>query len=87
MIFIQLHNYINFFEQVRWDNNYLSASSVNIYLLKVNNRSTRKRFKICPKLTIKIPERPQICSKLTIKDKSCFYLLNHVDNNPVKACK
>ena len=28
-----------------------------IYLLKVNNRNTRTRCKICSKLTIKIPER------------------------------
>ena len=28
-----------------------------IYLLKVNNRNTRTRRKICSKLTIKIPER------------------------------
>ena len=28
-----------------------------IYLLKVNNRNTRKRCEICSKLTVKIPER------------------------------
>ena len=28
-----------------------------IYLLKVNNRNTRTRREICPKLTIKTPER------------------------------
>ena len=28
-----------------------------IYLLEVNNRNTRKRCKICPKLTIKTPEQ------------------------------
>ena len=28
-----------------------------IYLLKVKNRNTRTRCEICPKLTIKIPER------------------------------
>ena len=31
----------------------------NIYLLKVNNRNTRKRYEICLKLTIKAPERRQ----------------------------
>ena len=31
----------------------------SIYLLKVNNRSTRTRCEICSKLTIKIPERRQ----------------------------
>ena len=30
-----------------------------IYLLKPNNRNTRTRGEICPKLTIKIPERRQ----------------------------
>ena len=36
----------------------LSASSYpyNIYLLKVNNRKTKKTCEICPKLTIKTPE-------------------------------
>ena len=31
--------------------------SANIYLLKVNNRSKRKRCQICSKLAIKSPER------------------------------
>ena len=35
-------------------NNNLPA---NIYLFKVNNTNTRKRCKICSKLTIKTPER------------------------------
>ena len=30
---------------------------VNIYLLKVNNRNTRKRYEIYSELTIKTPER------------------------------
>ena len=30
----------------------------NIYLFKVNNRKTRKKCKICSKLTIKTPKRP-----------------------------
>ena len=30
---------------------------VDIYVLKVNNRSTRTRCEICSKLTIKTPER------------------------------
>ena len=32
-------------------------SLANIYLLKINNTNTRKRFKICSKLTVKTPER------------------------------
>ena len=32
---------------------------VCIYLLKVNNRNTRKSCEICSKLTIKTPERCQ----------------------------
>ena len=35
----------------------VSNYSANNYLLKVNNRNTRKRFKIYSKLTIKTPER------------------------------
>ena len=35
------------------------AYPAGIYLLKVNNRNTRKRCEICPKLTIKTPERRQ----------------------------
>ena len=31
-------------------------SPANIYLLKVNNKSTRKRSEICSKLTLKTPE-------------------------------
>ena len=38
----------------RIGNNYFPAA---IYLLKVNNRNTRTRCKICSKLTIKAPER------------------------------
>ena len=30
---------------------------VDIYLLKLNNRNTRIRYKICSKLTIKTPKR------------------------------
>ena len=32
-----------------------------IYLLKVNNRNTRTRCEICPKLTIQTPERRLCC--------------------------
>ena len=32
-------------------------SVAGIYLFKVNNRNTRTRCEICPKLTIKTPER------------------------------
>ena len=34
----------------------LSRIPANVYLFKVNNRNTRKRFEICSKLTIKRPE-------------------------------
>ena len=33
------------------------ANPASIYLLKINNRNTRKRCKICSKSTIKTPER------------------------------
>ena len=35
------------------------ARPAGIYLLKVNNRDTRKRCEICSKLTIKTPEERQ----------------------------
>ena len=35
--------------------------AANIYLLKVNNKNTRKRCEICSKLTIKTPERRHWC--------------------------
>ena len=31
--------------------------SANIYLFKVNNGNTRKKYEICSKLTVKTPER------------------------------
>ena len=31
----------------------------NIYLFKVDNKNSRKRYEICSKLTIKTPERRQ----------------------------
>ena len=42
---------LNSIENWKERNNYISA---NIYLFKVNNRSTTKRCKICSKLTINI---------------------------------
>ena len=38
-------------------NTNVSNSHDNIYLLKVNNKSTRKKFEMCSKLTIKTPEQ------------------------------
>ena len=35
----------------------LAGNPANIYLFKVNNRSTRKRCEICSKITVKTPER------------------------------
>ena len=37
----------------------ITSNPAGIYLLKVNNRNTRTRCKICLKLTIKIPEQRQ----------------------------
>ena len=37
----------------------MKCHPANIYLFKVNNRNSRKRFEICSKLTIKTPERSQ----------------------------
>ena len=37
----------------------LKLIPTNIFLCKVNNRNTRKRFEICSKLILKTPERRQ----------------------------
>ena len=42
----------------------------NIYLLKVNNRITRKRCEICSKLTIGTPER---------RNMSLFFSVSVID--------
>ena len=36
-----------------------NENPAGIYLLKFNNRSTRRKFEICSKLTIKTPQRRQ----------------------------
>ena len=38
---------------------FVSPCPASIYLLRVNNRNTKKRCEICSKLTIKTPERRQ----------------------------
>ena len=44
------------------------ANPANIYLLKFNNRNTRKRCEICSKLTMKAIERCHPCrSVISIK--------------------
>ena len=40
-----------------WNKRNRRLNSTNIYLLKVNNRNTRKRCELYSKLTIKTPER------------------------------
>ena len=61
---------MNFWYSLRWMRQQFSFSFVflmeklsdytaGIYLLKVNNRNTKKRREICSKLTIKTPERRQ----------------------------
>ena len=37
----------------------MTSFPAKMYLFKVNNRNTRKRGEICPKLTTKTPERRQ----------------------------
>ena len=39
--------------------NFAKYYPVDIYLLKVNNRNSRKSYEICSELTIKTPERRQ----------------------------
>ena len=38
-------------------NLFITNIPANIYMFKVNNRNTRKRYEICLELTIKTPER------------------------------
>ena len=57
------------------DQSPLRKYPANVYLVKVNNRSTRKRCEICSELVLKTPDRSQqvnaqpafTCSKLTIE--------------------
>ena len=42
-----------------WNKYELREYPVNIYFFKITNRNTRKRYKICLKLTIKTPEQRQ----------------------------
>ena len=37
----------------------MDSNPANIYLLKINNRNTKKKREICSKSTIKSPERRQ----------------------------
>ena len=55
---IFVYGWSNFFSTC-WFAGGKSTHPANIYLLKVNNRSTRKRCEICSKLTIKLPKRSQ----------------------------
>ena len=45
------------FEKILTESFYLKTPSYHFYLSKANNRNTRRRCKICLKLTIKTPER------------------------------
>ena len=40
-----------------WRDQKLSFCLANIYLFKVNNRNTRKRYEICSNLTKKTPQK------------------------------
>ena len=46
-----------FYDHFKWRK--FCKCPANIYLLKINNRSTKKRSEICSKLTIKTSERRQ----------------------------
>ena len=62
-----------------------SINPAGIYLLKVNNRNTRTRCKICSKLTIKTPKRRQqiiyFRSFQVVSD--CFSLLLTLVGSPL----
>ena len=55
------YNYVNFYifdlKKQLSKISFSKSLPANIYLFKVNNRNTRKRCKICSKLTIKTAER------------------------------
>ena len=67
---------------VLWKNRKLKSDKVklrcpaSIYLLKVSNRSTRKRCDMCSKLKIKTPERRQWCHSGVFID-SFEHILHH----------
>ena len=48
---------------------------VAIYLLKVNNRNTRTRCKICSKLTIKLPERRRRSGNFIVNFEHILHLV------------
>ena len=48
---------------------YINCIPANIYIFKVSNRNFSKRSEICPKLTIKTPERSQW-------RRSLFFIVN-----------
>ena len=49
-------NFLSLFNWSKYSRFLYSIYQANIYLLKVNDRDTRKRCEICSKLTIKSPE-------------------------------
>ena len=53
----------------------------NIYLLKTNNRNTRKRCEICSKLTIKTPESRQ-CGRGVVL---VFFIVNFQHITPFSS--
>ena len=67
--------------------------SEGIYLLKVNNRNTRTRCKICSKLTIKSPKRHQndaiglvlVCLLLTLNILHTYSIVSIVNFEHVIA--
>ena len=59
MLWVSMHNLKkiyqkNFTDKVKQSEKLYPAGN---YVFNVNNRNTRKKCEICPKLTIKIPER------------------------------
>ena len=48
----------------------------NIYLLKVNNRNTKKKCEICLKLTTKTPEQRPFSGRLRKGRRSDIFVVN-----------
>ena len=62
----------------------LATPSKHMYMLKVNNRSTGKKCKMCSKFTLKTPERRQLVSLLLSFNIfhtffSCFFDVEQVN--------
>ena len=57
---------------------FLKEHPINIYLFKVNNRNTRRRYEICSKLTIKLPERRHVVSVVNFEQVNVSWVISRL---------